>query len=86
MPRPLSVIEIRIVRMDGDVDFGAVAGQRFVDGVVQYFEHQVMQARAVGSIADVHAGALAHRFQAFEYLDAVRIVGCVHAIAISRRH
>jgi hypothetical protein len=46
-----------------------VAGQGFVDGVVQHFEHQVVQAGAVGGVADVHAGTLAHRLQAFQDLD-----------------
>src|SRR5471032_1787323 len=59
----------RVVRVDGDVDFRAVAGQRFVDRVVQHFEHQVVQAGAVRGVADVHAGTLAHRFQAFQDLD-----------------
>ena len=44
--------------------------KRFVDGVVQHLEHHVMQARAVGRVADVHAGTLAHRIEALEDLDA----------------
>ena len=59
----------RVVGVDGDVDFGAVAGQRFVDRVVQHFEHQVMQAGAVRGVADVHARTLAHGFQPFQDLD-----------------
>nr|GEW26933.1 hypothetical protein [Tanacetum cinerariifolium] len=59
----------RVVRVDGDVDLGAVAGQRFVDRVVQHFEDQVVQAGAVRGVADVHAGTFAHRFQTFEDLD-----------------
>jgi hypothetical protein len=35
----------------------------------------VVQAGAVGRVADVHARALAHGFQAFEDLDGVRAVG-----------
>src|SRR5690606_15795567 len=58
-----------IVGMDGDVNFSAVASQRFVDGVVQHLENKVMQTGAVGGVADIHAGALAHRFQAFQDLD-----------------
>jgi hypothetical protein len=60
--------------MDGDVDLGAMARQRFVDGVVQHFKHQVMQAGAVRRVADIHAGALAHGFQAFQDLDGGRAV------------
>ncbi len=57
------------IGMDGDQDVVAVAGQGFVDGVVHHFEDQVVQARAIGGVADVHAGALAHGLQAFEDLD-----------------
>src|SRR5690606_2447855 len=49
--------------------FSAVASQCFVDGVVQHLENKVMQTGAVGGVADIHAGALAHRFQAFQDLD-----------------
>ncbi len=56
----------RVVRVDGDDDVVAMPGERFVDGVVHHFKDEVVQAGAVGGVADVHAGALAHRFQAFE--------------------
>jgi hypothetical protein len=62
----------RVVGVDGDDDVVAMAGQRFVDGVVDHLEHQVVQAGAVGRVADVHARALAHRFQAFQDLDGAR--------------
>ena len=62
----------RVVGVDGDDDVVAVAGQRLVDRVVDHLEHQVVQAGAVGGVADVHAGALAHRLQALEDLDAAR--------------
>jgi hypothetical protein len=55
--------------VDRDVDFGAVPGQRFVDRVVHHLEHQVVQAGAVGGVADVHARAFAHRFQPFQNLN-----------------
>jgi hypothetical protein len=59
----------RVVGVDGDHDVVAVAGQGLVDGVVDHLEHQVVQAGAVGRVADVHARALAHRLQAFQDLD-----------------
>ena len=65
----------RVVGVDGDDDVVAVAGQRLVDRVVDHLEHQVVQAGAVGGVADVHARALAHRLQAFEDLDAAFAVG-----------
>ena len=55
--------------VDGDHDAVAIAGQRLVDGVVDDLEHHVVQAGAVIGIADVHAGALAHRIQALQHLD-----------------
>jgi len=64
----------RVVRMDDDLDLVAMPRQRLVDRVVEHFEHHVMQAGAIAGVANVHARTLAHRFQAFQYLDAVGIV------------
>ena len=64
----------RIVGVYDYLDVVAIPGERFVDGVVQHFEYHVMQPRAIGSVADVHAGPLAHGLEAFEHLDAVGIV------------
>ena len=63
----------RVVEVDRDVDFGAEAGERFVDRVVDDLVNQVMQpGRPRG--ADVHRRTLADRFKAFEDLDAFRAV------------
>src|SRR5690606_888217 len=59
----------RIVGVNRDVDFAAVASECFVDRVVQHFEYAMMQTGTVRGIADVHAGAFAHGFQTFEDLD-----------------
>ena len=53
----------RVVGVDGDDDAVAVAGQRLVDRVVDDLEDHVVQAGAVIGVADVHAGALAHRIK-----------------------
>jgi hypothetical protein len=50
-------------------------GLRLVHGVVDDLEGHVMQARAVVGVADIHAGAFAHRFQPFEDGDGGGIVG-----------
>ena len=63
----------RVVEVNRDVDFGAEAGERFVDRVVDDFVDQVMQSGRPGG-ADVHRRALADRFEAFEDLDAFRAV------------
>jgi UDP-N-acetylenolpyruvoylglucosamine reductase len=67
-----------IVGVNRDVDVVAIARERFVDGVVQHFEYEVMQTGAIRRIADIHARALAHRLQTFEDLNgrgAIAVVG-----------
>ena len=51
-----------------------MAGQRFVDGVVDDLIDHVMQARAVVGVADIHAGTLAHGIEALEDLDGIGAV------------
>jgi hypothetical protein len=73
-----------VIAVDGDDDVVAVARQRFVDRVVDDLEHEVVQARAVRGVADVHAGAFAHRFQAFQNLDGAFAVafGCARLVGV----
>ena len=59
-----------VVGAQRDDDVVAVARQGFVDGVVDHFPHQVVQAAAVGA-ADVHGRAFANGRQPFEHGDAV---------------
>jgi hypothetical protein len=56
--------------MDDDVDLGAVPGEGLVHGVVDHLVHEVMQTLGARR-SDVHAGALAYRLEAFEYLDVL---------------
>ena len=63
----------RVVRVDRDVDAVAVAGERLVDGVVHDLVDQVVQPAHTGR-ADVHAGALAHGFEALEDGDVLGVV------------
>ena len=51
----------RVVGVDNHPNFTAISGQGLVDGVVHHLEDHMVQARAVISIADVHAGSLADR-------------------------
>ena len=62
------------VAVQNHFDFIAVAGERFVDRVVDDFVNHVMKARAVIGVADVHARALAYGIEAFQHLDGL---GCV---------
>ncbi len=64
----------RAVLVQGDRHQVGVAGQSLVDGVVHHLIDHVVQARAVVRVADIHAGALAHRVQAFENLDGIGAV------------
>ena len=72
------------VRVEGDADLAGETGERFVDGVVDDFVDHVMQARAVIGVADVHAGALAHRVETPQDLDRVGAVA-LGAIGLFRR-
>ena len=56
----------------------AVAGERLVDGVVDDLVDEVVQTARAGR-ADVHAGALANRFESLEHLDLVRAVRVVRS-------
>ena len=62
---------------DRDLDRVAMTGQGLIDGVVDDLVHQVVES-ALPRRTDVHAGALAHRLQAFEHLNGVGPVlgGC----------
>ena len=68
MPRPLSTTVTELSMWMVTLTSVAVAGQRFVDRVVDHFVDQVMQAHFAGR-ADVHGGAQAHRLQAFQHFD-----------------
>ena len=73
----------RGIAVDGHDHTIAISCQSLIDGVVHHLEHHVVQAGTVIGIADVHARALAHRFQAFEYLDVARIVMVVLIVLLS---
>jgi len=51
-----------VIRVDSDVYFVAVSSQRLVNRIVDRLKNHVMQAGTVVSVANVHAGAFAHRF------------------------
>ena len=55
----------RLIGVDRDLDVRAIAGQRFVDRVVDDFENHVVQAGPVIGVADVHSGPLANGVKAF---------------------
>ena len=63
----------RAIDVDGDLDAGAIAGEVFVDRVVQNLENAVVETALVG-VADIHAGALADGLETFEFVDLCGIV------------
>ena len=67
-----------VVDVDDDFDLLGVAGQRFIDGVIDHLIDQVVQAHLAGR-ADVHGRTKAHRLQAFENLDVFAGVAAVVA-------
>jgi hypothetical protein len=58
----------RAVVLQTHLDPAGVAGDRLVHGVVEQLRREMVQRALVGA-ADEHAGAPAHRLQAFEDLD-----------------
>ena len=60
----------RAVFADEHLDVIGVTGESLIDGVVDDLVHQVVETAGAGG-PDVHAGALAHRFQSLEDLDLV---------------
>ena len=62
------------VGVEHDLDRGGVAGERFVDGIVDDLIDHVMQAGAVIGVADIHAGPLAHGIEALQYPDRFRAI------------
>ena len=63
----------RVVEVNSYFDCVTVSGQRFVDGVVDYFIDQVMQPHIAGG-ADVHRRSFANRFATFKDANRRRIV------------
>ncbi len=63
----------RVVGVDRDVDTAAEAGKRLVDRVVDHLVDEVVQPPDPGG-SDVHAGALADGFEAFQDGDVLGVV------------
>ena len=57
-----------VVDVNRYVDLGAVAGQRLVDGVIDHFVDQMMQARFTGG-PDIHGRSQADGLEPFQNFD-----------------
>ena len=64
MPRPSSTTVIDSSEWIVTRDFLAVAGERFVDRVVDDLENHVVETGAVIGVADVHSGTFSDGFEA----------------------
>ena len=69
-------LDCEVVGVEDDGDFVAVAGHGLVDGVVDDFVDQMVQAPRVRG-ADVHGRPFAHCLQAFEDGDGLRRIVAV---------
>ncbi len=58
-----------LIGVDGDVDIAAIAGEGFVDRVVDNFKDHVVEASTVIGVTDVHTGTLTHRIKALQNLN-----------------
>ena len=63
-----------IVRVEHDLDAAGMAGERFVDRIVDDLVDHVMQAGTVVGVADIHARPLAHGIEALQDPDRFRAV------------
>ena len=68
MPRPLSRTVTQPSAVELQLDARREAGDRLVHRIVERLGDEMMQRALVGA-ADIHAGAAAHRLQAFKDLD-----------------
>jgi hypothetical protein len=69
----------RLVGMQGDTNLGTIAGENFVNGIIDGLENHVMKTRSVLGITNIHTRALTDGIQTFEDLYAVLIIngmGC----------
>ena len=66
-------METRAIDVNRHVDLVAIAGEMFVDRIVEHLENAMVQPALV-RVADIHARAFPDRFQAFELVDLRRVV------------
>ena len=55
--------------MNDNIDSRAVAGQRFIDRVIDYLKHHMVETGAIIRITNVHTWPLTDRIQPLKYLD-----------------
>ena len=73
-----------VVDMDGDVNVGAVAGERFIDGIIDDLENEVMKP-SFGGVADVHSRSFADSFESLKHFDLTRSVVLFEHVSLNQR-
>ena len=73
-PAAVVVDGYAFILVNCDDDLVGMAGQSFVDAVVDDFINHVVETRPVVRVSDVHSRPLPNRFQAFQNLDGIRTV------------
>ncbi len=68
-----------VVDVNDDIDFLGVAGESFIDGIVDHFVYKVVQSD-LARRADVHCGTKADRLEAFKDLDVFAGIAVVIAV------
>ena len=65
----------RAIRVDGHIDVGAMAGEKFVHRVVKHLADAVVESALIGA-ADIHAGLFANGLEA---LERTQVIGSIVA-------
>ena len=54
----------------GQIDWLTITGKCLIDGIIDYFIHQVMKSFCA-NITNIHSRVLPYRFQSFQHLDTI---------------
>jgi hypothetical protein len=68
-----------VVRHDGDVNFIAEIGKRFIYAVIDNLPHEMIQSPRFGR-PDIHAGPFPDRFQAFKHLNLTFVIRLIRLL------
>jgi len=68
--------------MNDHTHLGAMASQRFIDGVVDQLKHHMVQPGAIIRVTDVHTRPLAYGIQPLQHLDGRRIIARAFRLAL----
>ena len=61
----------RIIFIDNNIDMIGISGKRFVNRVIYYLIHQMMQP-FYPNISNIHSRAFPYGFKTFQHLNTIR--------------